>query len=481
MYGLTFRSTPDQLGTPPAVREYVNARRIEEQQNETRRLEIVGTRASSPGSVATFSIMDTVRAAQFEFLPSSFPPLVVDRTEGVWFVTDSGARILDAGGGAVVTNIGHGRPEIADEARSALSKLDYVIPFAATEARVRLVEELVTHWLPDGFTRCKFVAGGSESVDAAIRLARTHHVAAGREDRWKVIGRDVSYHGSTLGGLAVGSHDRRRAGFGPMLSPFPKTPWLDAEALEAVIEEEGADTIAAFIGEPITGAAGGAMVPPPGYWPAVADICRRNGIVMIADEVMTGLGRTGTRWGHEHFGYTPDIIVAGKGLGGGYAPMGGVYTTDEIVQPVAEAGMELMYYTFSGYDMGCAISRRVLEILREEQLVQRAADVGHRLHARLVETLGDHKNVIDIRGRGMMQGIELVRDREGPVAFPRQVDFARQVVFEALNRGVWVYPAGSGPVADALLIGPPFTLEDDHIDLLVSVLSDAITAVADSV
>ncbi len=422
--------------------------------------------------------MDPDRARQFEFVPSSFPALVVERTEGVWFHTDSGARVLDAGGGAVVTNIGHGRREIVEEATRALSRLDYVIPLVATEARVRLVEELVEHWLPPGFTRCKFVAGGSESVDAAVRLARTHHVASGREARWKVIGRDVSYHGSTLGGLAVGSHDRRRAGFGPLLNDFPKLPWLDASTLEKIIEAEGAETIAAFIGEPITGAAGGAMVPPDGYWLEVADVCRRNGILMIADEVMTGFGRTGLRWGHDHFDYTPDIIVAGKGLSGGYAPMGGVYTTEGIVAPVAAAGMELMYYTYSGYDLGCAISRRVLEIIREEQLVERSAEVGQRLQARLTEALGDHENVLDIRGRGLMLGIELVRDRDGPTPFAREVDFARKVVVEALGRGVWVYPAGSGPVVDALLIGPPFTLEDDHIELLVDVIYDSIPAAA---
>jgi adenosylmethionine-8-amino-7-oxononanoate aminotransferase len=424
--------------------------------------------------------MDSRRAQQFEFVPSNFPTLVVERTEGVWFFTDSGARILDAGGGAVVTNIGHGRREIVEEATRALSRLDYVIPMAATEARVRLVEELMEHWLPAGFTRCKFMAGGSESVDAAIRLARTQQVSVGQEGRWKILGRDVSYHGSTLGGLSAGSHDRRRAGFGPLLSPFPKVPWLDASGLEDIIEQEGADTIAAFIGEPVTGAAGGAMVPPDDYWPTVADICRRNGILMIADEVMTGFGRTGLAWGHQHFGYTPDIIVAGKGLSGGYAPMGGVYTTEDIVKPVAAAGMELMYYTFSGYDLGCAISRRVLELIREEHLVERAAEVGQRLHGRLVDTLGSHRNVLDIRGRGLLLGIELVQDRDGPIPFPRDLDFARRVVFEALSRGVWVYPAGSGPVADALLIGPPFTLEDDHIELLVGVLNDSITAVADS-
>ncbi|MCP3912858.1 MAG: aspartate aminotransferase family protein [Actinomycetia bacterium] len=419
--------------------------------------------------------MDPQRAARFPFVPGG-TPIVIDRTEDVWLVTGDGRRILDAGGGAIVTNIGHGRPEIARVAAEALGRIDYVVPVWATEARVSLVEELVDHWLPDGFTRCAFVSGGSESVDLAVRVARTHHLSAGRSSRWKVIGRDVAYHGSTLSGLSVGAHDRRRSGLEPMLTDLPKSPWLDPDALAKVIEFEGPETIAAFIGEPITGAAGGAMVPPEDYWPAVEEVCRRHEILLIVDEVMTGLGRTGLNWGHQHWGIKPDLIVAGKGLSGGYAPMGGVYATDDVVAPIAEAGAGTMYYTFAGHDLGCAISLEVLRIMRVEGLVERAASIGALLRHRLDEELGDHPHVADIRGRGLLLGIELAADRNTGRPFPRADEMATQVVGAALDRGLWVYPAGSGPVDDAVLIGPPFTITEEHVELIVSGLRDAIDA-----
>ena len=422
--------------------------------------------------------MDPSRAAAFPFIPSADPPLVIDRAEGVWLITPDGRRILDAGGGAIVTNVGHGRPAIVDAAARALGRIGYVVPLWATENRVALVEELVEHWLPDGFNRASFFCGGSESVDAAVRVARTHHVAAGRPERWKVIGRDVSYHGSTLSGLSVGLHDRRRAGLEPMLTDHPKADWLDPESLAKVVEREDPDTVAAFIGEPISGASGGAMVPPPDYWPAVAEVCEANGILLIVDEVMTGFGRTGRTWGHEHFDIAPDIIVAGKGLSGGSVPMGGVYATDAVVEPIAAAGMGMMYFTFSGADLGCAVSVEVLRIMRREGLVERAATMGALLRRRLEDTLGDHPNVSDIRGLGLMQGVELVADRTTGADFPRSVDFAARVAAEAIQRGVWLYPCGSGPVSDALLIGPPFTIDEDHIEMIVEVAADAIDSAA---
>lgn len=422
--------------------------------------------------------MDAQRAARFPFVPQDTPPLVIERTEDVWLIRDNGDRILDAGGGAIVTTVGHGRADVIQAATDALGQVDYVVPLWATENRVALIEELTEHWLPEGFTQASFFCGGSESVDAAVRLARTHHLSTGESERWKVIGRDVSYHGSTLSGLSVGNHDRRRSGLEPMLHEHPKSDWLDAEALAKVIEREDPATVSAFIAEPINGASGAAMVPPPDYWPSVEEACRANGVLLIVDEVMTGFGRTGLNWGHEHFGITPDIIVGGKGLSGGYAPMGGMYTTRAIVDPIAAAGRGLMYFTFSGADLGCAVSVKVLQIMREEGLVDRAAHMGRRLRTRMEEELGDHPNVADIRGLGLMQGIELAKDRNSGESFARGDEFALQVAMEAVDRGVWVYPCGSGPVVDGLLLGPPYTITDDHIETIVGVTKDAISAAA---
>lgn len=405
---------------------------------------------------------------------------MIDRAEDVWLITDTGHRILDAGGGAIVTTIGHGRPEVVEAAAAALGTVDYVVPLWATEQRVELVEEMA-HWLPPGFTQATFFSGGSESVDAAVRLARMHHLSTGAVDRWKVIGRDVSYHGSTLSGLSVGSHDRRRAGLEPMLHDHPKSDWLDVESLAKIIEREDPNTVSAFIAEPISGASGAAKVPPDGYWTAIEDACRANGVLLIVDEVMTGFGRTGRTWGHEHFEVTPDIIVGGKGLSGGYAPMGGMYTTRAIVDPIAAAGRSLMYYTYGGSTVGCAVSTKVLQIMREEALVERAFTMGRRLRSRLEEELGDHPNVADIRGLGLLQGIELVKNRDTGESFARGDEFAQRVAMEGIERGVWVYPCGSGPVDDGLLFGPPYTITDDHIEIMVAATKDAITAAAASV
>ena len=221
-------------------------------------------------------------------------------------------------------------------------------------------------------------------------------------------------------------------------------------------------------------------MPPEGYWTAVEQACNDTGVLLIVDEVMTGFGRTGRTWGHEHFGITPDIIVGGKGLSGGYAPMGGMYSTRAVVDPIAAADKGLMYFTFSGSEVGCAVSVKVLQIMREEGLVEQAATMGALLRRRLEEELGDHPHVGDIRGLGLMQGIELVQDAATGEPFARAHDFSGRVAAEAIERGVWIYPCGSGPVEDGLLFGPPYTITEDHIDKIVGVTSEAITAAARS-
>jgi adenosylmethionine-8-amino-7-oxononanoate aminotransferase len=408
------------------------------------------------------------------FLRTGTPTIV--RAEGVYLYTDDGRRLLDAAGGAIVANIGHGRPEIAVAAAAALTGTGYVLPLWATEWRVRLVERLRSAWLPEALTRCLFTAGGSESVDTAMRVARQHHLSAGRSERWKVIGRSISYHGATLATLAVANHDRRRAPYGPMLLDLPKVEPFDPDDLARVIEAEGPDTVSAFIAEPVSGSSGGALVPPAGYWPAVREVCDRYGVLLIADEVMTGFGRTGRRFAVEHWDVTPDILVAGKGLGGGYVAMGGVFATDAVVQPIAAAGDNVMFFTFSGTDLSCAIAERVLAIMEDEQLVERSAKMGDQLRRRLEERLGDHPHVADIRGLGLMQGVELVRDRATGASWAGRL--TPRVVAEALKRDLWIYPAGSAAVPDALMFGPPFTISDDEVDELVERTVQAIDAAA---
>ena len=437
--------------------------------------------------------MDAERSRRLSFVPRrGAPPFAVERAEGVYLITPGGQRVLDAASGAIVVNIGHGRSEVADVAARSLRDLTYVVPPFATEARIRLVERLTGHWLPDGLTRVGFNSGGAECVEAAISLARQHHVAAGRPQRWKIIGRDLSYHGVTLAALSAGGHAKRRKNLEPLLLDFPKAPAHyclscslgrttpdcreeAADKLEEVIVREGPETVAAFIAEPIVGSAGGALVPPDGYWPRVAEICRRYGVLLIADEVMTGFGRTGTRFGVDHWNVVPDVMVGGKGLAGGYAAIGGIYATEDVVAPIAERGEELMFYTFGGHPAACAVAEKVLEILEREELVARAAKMGELLRARLA-ALEDHPNVGEVRGLGLLQAVELVRDRETLERFPESSLLVQKVVAAGLQRGVFFYPGGSGPAQDVVMIGPPFIISEDEIDTLVSVLKESIDA-----
>ncbi len=419
-------------------------------------------------------------------------PLTVVRTEGVWLVTSDGRRILDAAGGAIVASIGHGRAEVADVAARAMAEISFVVPPFATPSRVALVERLRASWLPQGITRAIFASGGSESVDLALRVARQHHVCAGRTGRWKMIGRELSYHGTTLATLAVGGHGVRRAGLEPLLSTHPRAPacyplrctmcrdvggctLACADAIEEIIVREGADTVAAVIAEPIGGSTAGALVPPDGYWPRLREITRRHGVLLIADEVMTGFGRTGREFAVDHFGVVPDLLVAGKGLAAGYAPICGVYATDEVVAPIAERGEEVMFYTYSAHPAACAVADKVLEIMQREGLVARAAELGIYLSERL-GALRDHPNVAEIRGRGLLQAIEIVRDRETLAPFASEQHITSRVVLAGLGRGVFFYPGGTKPGPDVICLGPPFIVTKEEIDQIVDVLGESLSA-----
>jgi adenosylmethionine-8-amino-7-oxononanoate aminotransferase len=402
---------------------------------------------------------------------AQYPGPTIVRTEGCELITSTGQRIIDGAAGAVVNNIGHGRQEVVDAVAKAMSQCDYVLPTWTTPARLELADLLVEKWLPTGFNHVFLAGGGSEANDTAIRLARYHHLANGQSQRYKVIGRQPSYHGSTLATLSAGGHNTRRAGYEPLLSEWPKVPWNDADALAGAIEAAGPETVSAFIAEPVIGAAAGALVAPPDYWARIAEVCRHYGVLTIIDEVMTGFGRTGKRWGFEHDdwgssqtpGLTPDILVAGKGLGGGYVPISVVSASDAVVDPITAAGKTVMFFTYSGHDSSCAGAVAVLNILERENLVERAAVMGDRLKHALHDRFDSHPRITEIRGRGLMLGMQL----DG--------GSSTEVVMKALDLGLWVYPAGSGaPVPDAILIAPPFVIEDSHIDRMLDILEKAL-------
>ena len=435
-----------------------------------------GSKREPSGRWGRLGDVDERRAAGYPFIPTDVVPPIVERAEGCTLVFSGGREVIDAGGGAVAVNIGHGRSEVADAMAAGARRVSYAIPPWVTEDRIALVELLRDRWLPPELSRVGLVSGGSESVDTAIRLAFTHFGALGQPDRWKVIGREVSYHGTTMASLSVSGHRARRQGFEGVLTDHPKMPVADAEALEKIIDLEDPATVAAVIAEPVIGAAAGALVPPDDWWTDVRAICDNHGILLIADEVMTGFGRTGRRFGINHWGVVPDILVGGKGLSGGYAPLGGVYATEKVVEPIAAAGGGLMFFTFSASSGACAAGIAALGILDDEDLVTASETKGETFLARL-RALEAHQHVSEVRGLGLMLGVELVADKATGAPYLPDGGMAARVVAEALERGVWVYPAGDGTAPDALLIGPPFTITEEQMDTVVTVVGEAITEV----
>ncbi len=435
--------------------------------------------------------MDPERARLYPFLQSQAGGLPVARTEGSFLVLADGRRILDAAGGAVIASIGHGRAEVAEVAARTLAETTYVVPPFVTEERVRLVERLRAGWLPGELTRCGFASGGSEAIDLALRIVRQHFVSKGEPRRWKVIGRELSYHGTTLSGLDVGGHTKRRAGLEPWLHDLPKAPppyplrcamcrdaggctLACADALEEAIQRAGPDSVAAFIFEPVGGSTAGALTAPAGYLARVGEICRRHGVLTIADEVMSGFGRTGLRFAVDHEAFVPDLLVSGKGLASGYAPIVGIFAREEVAEPIASRGDEVMFYTYAAHPAACAVADKVLEIMEREALVERCARMGEALRERLVAALGEHPHVAEIRGKGLLQAVELVQHRETLAPFAPGDRLTATVVAAGFANGVFLYPAGTGAAQDAIVMGPPFTVSESELDLLVTGLVKSI-------
>jgi adenosylmethionine-8-amino-7-oxononanoate aminotransferase len=423
------------------------------------------------------------------FIPGDMPE--IHRTEGVYLYDAQGKAILDAAGGAIVTNIGHGRERVVARVAEATRDTTYVVPPWITPSRQALVEVLERHWLPETLPHIHLTSGGSESVESAVKLAAQFHAARGESDRSVIIARSPSYHGTTLTTAALSGHAARKRGLESMLGSHPVVPtpyplrcplgsespdmgaWY-ADALEKAIAEVGSGRVAAFLAEPITGASGGAIVPPDDYWPRIREICDRHGVLLIMDEVMTGFGRTGRKFGYQHWDITPDILVSGKGLAGGYAPLGGVFASREIGEAIRNAGMNVMFHTFGAHPAACAAAAEVLAILVEEDLVARVELMGRKLKERLAARLGQHPHVAEVRGLGLLQAVEIVQDRESLAPYAESDNIAGKVVAEALQEGVFFYGGGTGEFRDIVCMGPPFIIDDAHIDTMVETLALAI-------
>ncbi|MFW6093334.1 MAG: aspartate aminotransferase family protein [Pseudomonadota bacterium] len=417
-------------------------------------------------------------------------PTIV-RAEGAELVTAEGRRLLDAAGGAIVANIGHGRRRVAERVAEVTAECTYVVPPWVTPSRRALVETLARGWLPERLGRIHVTSGGSEAVEAAVKIALQYQAALGRPQRHKIVARSVSYHGTTVTTTALSGHAARKRGLEHTLVTYPRAPTPyplrcplgahhpDAgrhyvEALRATIEAEGPEQVAAVIAEPIVGSSGGALIPPDDYWPAVRRLCDNHGIVLIFDEVMTGFGRTGTPFAFQHWNVEPDVLVAGKGLAGGYAPIGGVYASEAVGAALEQAGMNVMFHTFGAHPAACAAAVEVLRILEEEDLVARAARQGAAAAAALRDAFAGHPHVAEVRGRGLLLAIEVVRDRETLAPYPETDNVTGRIVGRALEDGVFFYGGGTGAVRDIVCMGPPFIIDDAQIERMVGVLRAAV-------
>jgi adenosylmethionine-8-amino-7-oxononanoate aminotransferase len=418
---------------------------------------------------------------------------VLAEARGIYMWDVDGKRYLDGSSGAMVSNIGHSNPRVIDAMRRQMEKstFGYRLHFE-TEPSERLAAK-VASLSPDGMDKVFFVSGGSEAVESAIKLARQYAVTVGQGSRWKVISRFPSYHGSTLGALALTGYAPLSDPFAPMMQAMPKIPapraYLDglamddpatgqhyAAMLEASIIEEGPETVLAFIQEPIGGASTGALVPPTGYMQAVREICDRYGILLIHDEVMSGGGRTGKFMGAEHFGVVPDIIAISKGFGAGYAPLGAMIASERLINPVLDAGGFLHGHTYAGNPLACAAGLAVLEEIETDDLMGNAARVGAVLKSRLQNLMQRYSFIGDVRGEGLLLAFELVSDRQTMQPLPKALNAYSELVELAYAEGLIIYSRRTrgGVDGDHFLVCPPMITSVDQVDEIIDMLTSAL-------
>ena len=430
-----------------------------------------------------------------------YPTIVKGR--GVYLYASEGNRYLDATGGPTLINIGHGVQEVADALHKQASEIAFVHGSTFRSQALMDLTAIMSEMAPPGLNRVYITPGGTEANESAMKLTRIYHRGKDNLQRYKVIGRRQSFHGTCIGALSMSGHPGLRHGMGPLLLDFPMIvppycyrcpldkiyPACDvacADDLERVILLNGADTILAHILEPVSGASIAAMTPPPEYYPRIREICDKYDVLMIDDEVMTGFGRTGANFALDHWGVVPDIITVGKGAGGGYVPLGAILVGDKVMEIHLEKGRGTFFdgYSHSGDPVSCAGSLATLKVIKRDKLVDRARDMGLYLAAGLQTLYDKHPTVGNLRGVGLMRGIEYVKDRATKEPFPREVGFARRVARGAFKRGV-VITAGSscidGVAGDEMRLTPPFIITHDEIDEIIAALDESLTDVEQAV
>jgi adenosylmethionine-8-amino-7-oxononanoate aminotransferase len=427
-------------------------------------------------------------------LSRHFPTAVSGK--GVRLIDSEGKQYIDASGGAAVSCLGHGHPDVLAAMHAQTDKLAYAhTSFFTTEVAEELAATLIRQ-APAGMSHAYFVSGGSEGVEAALKMARQYFVEIGEPQRSRFIARRQSYHGNTLGALAVGGNAWRRAQFAPLLidvehvSPCyeyrergpDETPWQYGERLAAELEQAilqvGPFKVIAFIAETVGGATAGVLTAVPGYFKRVREVCDRHGVLLILDEVMCGMGRCGTLHACEAEGVTPDLMVIAKGLGGGYQPIGAVLAQRRIVDAMRQgSGFFQHGHTYLGHAVACAAALAVQQVIERDGLLAQVRRRGELLMKRLHETFGDHPNVGDIRGRGLFIGLEFVKDRVSREPFDPALQIHATLKRVAMENGLLCYPMGGtidGRRGDHVLLAPPFIVSEDDIDQIVLLLDRAL-------
>ena len=425
------------------------------------------------------------------------PPVAV-RGQGLWLEDAAGQRYIDASGGAAVSCLGHGHPDVLAAMHRQIDQLAYAhTSFFTTEVAEQLADQLV-RTAPAGMSHAYFVSGGSEAVEAALKMARQYYLEIGQPERSHFIARRQSYHGNTLGALAVGGNEWRRRQFAPLLIDVthvsPCYPYRDlqpgetpeaygqrlARELDEAIQRVGPAKVLAFIAETVGGATAGVLVPVPGYLKAVREVCDRHGVLLILDEVMCGMGRTGTLHACEQEGVVPDLMTIAKGLGGGYQPIGAVLAQQKIVDAMSKgSGFFQHGHTYLGHAIACAAALAVQQVIERDALLSKVQRDAPKIQALLQDRFGQHAHVGDIRGRGCFWGVELVQDRASQAPFDPARRLHAKVKSAAFARGLLVYPMGGtvdGQYGDHILLAPPFITSDDELVQIADRLADAVDA-----
>nr|WP_325252785.1 aspartate aminotransferase family protein [Amylibacter sp.] len=428
------------------------------------------------------------------------PPTAV-RGEGCYLYDSTGKQYLDASGGAAVSCLGHGDQTIIDAVKAQLDQLAYAhTGFLTSEPAETLADLLIEH-APGDLDRVYLVSGGSEAVESALKLARQYFVEKGEPERGRLIARKQSYHGNTMGALSAGGNAWRRAQFGPLLIDMSHIDpcyayrlQQDGESAEEyglraanLLEEEllrvGPETVMAFIAEPVVGATAGALTAAPGYFKRIREICDQYGILLILDEVMCGMGRTGSLFACDQEGVAPDILCIAKGLGAGYQPIGAMLCSRQIYETIENgSGFFQHGHTYLGHPAAAAAGVAVVKALLDRGLVGRAKSQGEKLMTALQARFGQHPHVGDIRGRGLFQGIELVADRDSKTPFDPARKIAARIKTAAFEAGMICYPMSGtidGQTGDHVLLAPPFIISDAQIDEVVEKLAGAIETALD--